>query len=111
MVELSQRGPGETWIARAGAEGGFSPRIVTHLATFAELKAFVQAGAGVTLLPEAAVRLELAGGALRALPLRGSVPAATLGAVWLPDGGTALVETVIDAAARVAQGVELDARP
>ena len=102
-VSFRSGGPSHTWIARAGAAGGFSPRIVTESETFAELKAFVQAGAGITLLPAAAVRPESGSEALRALPLHGSVPAATLGAVWLDRRRAPLVDAVIEAVGDLAR--------
>jgi len=108
-VSFRSGGPSHTWIARAGAAGGFSPRIVTESETFAELKAFVQAGAGITLLPAAVVRPESGSDALRALPLDGSVPAATLGAVWLDRRRAPLVEAVIEAVGDLARAGGLDA--
>jgi DNA-binding transcriptional LysR family regulator len=102
-------GPGHQWIEQAGHAWGFPPRITLELESLAEIKAFVQAGIGITLLPEPVVRLELASGALRQLSLRLQPRPAILGYLRQGDafGGVAVkallsmvpavVETVVSA--------------
>lgn len=82
-VTFPAGGPGYRWLQDAAAEAGFVPRIAAAVETLAELKAFVEAGVGVTLLPAGVVASEVGAGLVRTVVLRDSTPCATVG--WVAD--------------------------
>lgn len=76
--------PARRWIEESCRGAGFSANIRLEVRTLGEAKAFVEAGAGLTILPAASVKLEVAAKQLRVLPLRGTPFQALFGYVWSP---------------------------
>ena len=70
-VSFPPGNPARRWIENSCARVGFAPNVRFDVHTLNEAKALVQAGFGVTLLPEPSVRLEAASGVVRAVPIDG----------------------------------------
>ena len=59
--------PGRHWLEQACARAGFRPRIAEQVSTLTELKAFVESGLGLAMLPPSAAQPEVAAGRLLAI--------------------------------------------
>jgi DNA-binding transcriptional LysR family regulator len=70
-VSFPPGNPARRWIENSCARVGFAPNVRFDVQTLNEAKALVQAGVGVTLLPEPSVRLEAASDVVRAVPIDG----------------------------------------
>lgn len=71
--------PARQWIDGSCLRAGFAPRIAHEIESLTELKAFVEAGMGVTLLPAGSVAAEVGNGELVALPVTQPAPHAIYG--------------------------------
>jgi DNA-binding transcriptional LysR family regulator len=70
-VSFPPGNPARRWIENSCARVGFAPNVRFDVHTLNEAKALVQAGVGVTLLPEPSVRLEASSGVVRAVAIEG----------------------------------------
>jgi DNA-binding transcriptional LysR family regulator len=61
--------PARRWLEENGRHGGFRPIISAEIESFTQLKAFVEAGHGVALLPHEVVTLEERSNSLRSIPI------------------------------------------
>ena len=94
-VSFPPGNPARRWIENSCARVGFAPNVRFDVHTLNEAKALVQAGLGVTLLPEASVRLEAASGVVRAVPIEGVGFHAAFGYVAYEHSDNAARATVI----------------
>lgn len=84
-ISFPPSNPGRSWLDDAGSAAGFEPRMAAEVETLAQLKAFVEAGAGIALIPREAAEPERTAGLLHALAVRGRLPPVEL-AVAAPPG-------------------------
>jgi DNA-binding transcriptional LysR family regulator len=61
--------PARRWLEENGRRGGFRPIISAEIETLTQLKAFVEAGHGIALLPHEVVTLEERSNSLRSIPI------------------------------------------
>jgi LysR family transcriptional regulator, nitrogen assimilation regulatory protein len=73
--------PGRRWLDGACERAGFAPRLAAEVHTLTELKAFVESGAGLALLPPSAAQPELEAGRLHVAAPAGTAPAVAVGLV------------------------------
>jgi DNA-binding transcriptional LysR family regulator len=73
-ISFPRSNPGRRWLDDACSAAGFEPRMGAEIETLAQLKAFVEAGAGIALLPRQAAEPELSAGLLHVLAVRGRLP-------------------------------------
>jgi DNA-binding transcriptional LysR family regulator len=86
--------PGRSWLDEACSAAGFEPRMGAEIETLAQLKAFVEAGAGIALLPRRAAEPELGAGLLHELAVRGRLLPVTLALAVHPGQPSAAVTAV-----------------
>jgi DNA-binding transcriptional LysR family regulator len=77
-ISFPRSNPGRRWLDDACSAVGFEPRMGAEIETLAQLKAFVEAGAGIALLPRQAAEPELSAGLLHELAVRGRLPPVAL---------------------------------
>jgi LysR family transcriptional regulator, nitrogen assimilation regulatory protein len=73
--------PGRQWLEKACARAGFRPRIAEQVTTLTELKAFVESGIGLAMLPPSAAQPEVAAGRLLAVAPAGRAVTVPVGYV------------------------------
>jgi DNA-binding transcriptional LysR family regulator len=61
--------PARRWLEENGRAGGFRPIISAEIESFTQLKAFVEAGHGIALVPQEVVSLEERSNSLRSIPI------------------------------------------
>jgi DNA-binding transcriptional LysR family regulator len=61
--------PSRRWLEDNARRAGFRPIVSAEIETLTQLKAFVEAGHGIALLPQAVVTLEERSNALRSIPI------------------------------------------
>lgn len=65
--------PARRWLEDNARRAGFTPEVSAEIETFTQLKAFVEAGHGIALVPQAVVTLEERTNCLRAIRLEPAV--------------------------------------
>jgi DNA-binding transcriptional LysR family regulator len=95
-VSFPPGNPARRWIENSCARVGFAPNVRFDVQTLNEAKAMVQAGVGVTLLPEPSVRLEAESGVISAVPIDGVGFHAAFGYVAHAHSDNAAMSTVLD---------------
>lgn len=65
--------PARRWLEDNARRAGFAPDVSAEIETFTQLKAFVEAGHGVALVPQAVVTLEERTNCLHSLPIEPAV--------------------------------------
>lgn len=78
-VSFPRPNPGRRWLDEACAESGFAPRIVAEIETLGQMKAFVETGAGIALMPASAFRAEVQADMLSVVAIASPTPTAALG--------------------------------
>jgi DNA-binding transcriptional LysR family regulator len=68
-ISFPQPNPGRRWLEDACSSAGFRPRVVTEVETLAQLKTFVEAGAGIGMMPPRAAAAEGRAGLLHLLAI------------------------------------------
>jgi len=71
--------PARQWIEGSCLRAGFAPRVSHEIESLTEVKAFVEAGMGITLLPAGSVAAEVGSGELVALEVASPAPHAIYG--------------------------------
>ena len=67
-ISFPKSNPARRWLDDNSRKAGFRPVIAAEIETFTQMKAFVEAGHGITLLPAEFVSQEVELGLLRAVP-------------------------------------------
>jgi DNA-binding transcriptional LysR family regulator len=91
--------PGRIFLDEACRRAGFKPRIEAEMTSFSQLKAYVESGAGVSLLTRGSFSTEIAAGSLVPITINRPSPRATLAYAYDPNhaGHTpAIVRPVIE---------------
>jgi LysR family transcriptional activator of glutamate synthase operon len=68
-ITFAESNPARRWLEENGRHGAFRPIVAAEIETFTQLKAFVEAGRGVALLPHEVVTLEERSRSLRSIPI------------------------------------------
>lgn len=103
-VSFPPGNPGRRWLDDASTPAGFRPRVVAEVDTLAHLKACVEAGLGLAMVPAAAVELERRIGRVGTVDVVDPKPSVTVAYAVVPDHpGTALaaVRPLLEVAARL----------
>jgi LysR family transcriptional activator of glutamate synthase operon len=82
-VSFPRSNPARRWLDDNSRKAGFRPTISAEIETFTQLKAFVEAGHGIALVPAEFLEQELALGLLRAVP--SIEPSAAIGVGYAYD--------------------------
>lgn len=102
-ISFAPSNPARRWLDDHARRAGFRPDVASEIETLAQLKAFVQAGHGIGLLPLETVALEVRAGMLRAIRADEPTPVIEHGYAYDPEhsGHTAeQVREVLDACLR-----------
>lgn len=94
-ISFPQGNPLRRLLEQSCAQAGFAPNVRHEVHTLGEAKAFVESGAGVTLLTRSSISLDAASGKLRALPLADPSASANFGYIARASGRSAVTDAVI----------------
>jgi DNA-binding transcriptional LysR family regulator len=93
-ISFSPSNPGRRWLDDNSLKAGFRPMVASEVETLTQVKAFVEAGHGISILPRETVELELLAQLLCALRAIDPVPVAPHGYVYDPRQARAAVAQV-----------------
>ena len=103
-ISFAPTNPARRWLDANCRRAGFRPVVAAEIDTLAQLKAFVQAGHGIALLPPEVAALELETGVLRAVRIAGCDAETRHGFAFDPDqplsAASRQVRTVLEAELR-----------
>lgn len=108
-ISFAPSNPGRRWLDDNGRRAGFRPIVSSEIETLTQLKAFVEAGHGIGLLPLETVELEVRAGRLRAVRAVDPTPVALHGYTYDPQrtsSATGHVRSVLEACMRSLSTVE-----
>lgn len=86
--------PGRRWLDDNGRRAGFRPIVTSEIETLTQLKAFVEAGHGIGLLPQETVELEVQAHRLGTVRATDPTPVAPHGYTYVPQETNSAVHQV-----------------
>lgn len=93
-ISFPPSNPGRRWLDDNGRRAGFRPIVASEIETLTQLKAFVEAGHGIGLLPLETVELEVQAQRLRAVRAVDPTPVAPHGYTYVPQQMNSAVDQV-----------------
>lgn len=104
-IAFAPSNPGRRWLDEIGRRGGFRPIVGSEVDTLTQLKAFLEAGRGISLLPAGVVEFEVLTQRLQAIPIT-ETPTIRHGYAFRAGDGNPAIEQV-----RAVVGQELGRLP